>query len=51
MLEEAARILRNFDETCAPMFRQILTLSLQNDKLRTARDLLLTRLMSGEVVA
>jgi len=33
------------------MFRQILTLSLQNDKLRTARDLLLPRLVSGEVVA
>jgi len=51
LLEEAARILCDLHEICAPMFRQILTLSLQNDKLRTARDLLLPRLMSGEVVA
>jgi type I restriction enzyme S subunit len=31
------------------MFRQVRTLHSQNQKLRAARDLLLPRLMSGEI--
>lgn len=42
-------LLRNFTDSCAPMFRQIHNLALQNQKLRAARDLLLPRLMSGEI--
>lgn len=42
-------LLDIFTETVRPMFRQIRTLHLQNQKLRTARDLLLPRLMSGEI--
>ncbi len=42
-------LLRDFDDSCAPMFRQIHVLALQNQKLRTARDLLLPRLMSGQI--
>ncbi len=49
VMRPAATLLRDYDETCAPMFRQILTLSFQNEKLRVARDLLLPRLMSGEI--
>ena len=49
MLRPKVSLLRAFDEYCAPMFRQILTLSLQNQKLRAARDLLLPRLMNGEI--
>ena len=49
VIRPTLRLLRDFDETCAPMFRLILTLSLQNEKLRAARDLLLPRLMSGEI--
>lgn len=42
--------LRNqFDEFLNPMFRQLSLLRTTNDRLRTARDLLLPRLMSGEV--
>jgi type I restriction enzyme S subunit len=40
-----------FQETAAPMFRQIALLLFQNQKLRAARDLLLPRLMSGEIAA
>jgi len=38
-----------FGEFVRPVFRQVRTLHLQNRRLRAARDLLLPRLMSGEV--
>ena len=38
-----------FTETVRPMFRQVKTLHSQNQQLRAARDLLLPRLMSGEI--
>jgi type I restriction enzyme, S subunit len=38
-----------FTETVRPMFRQTKTLHAQNGKLRAARDLLLPRLMSGQI--
>ncbi len=40
-----------FDEQVTPMFAQLRNLRLQNQKLRAARDLLLPRLMSGEIAA
>lgn len=43
-------LLGVFTESVRPMFRQIKTLHSQNQKLRAARDLLLPRLMSGEMV-
>jgi type I restriction enzyme S subunit len=43
------RLVRMFESTVAPMFQQISNLMEQNDKLRTARDLLLPRLISGEI--
>jgi type I restriction enzyme S subunit len=43
------RLLELFDEIAEPMFSQAHNLRLQNQKLRAARDLLLPRLMSGEV--
>lgn len=49
ILRPKVSLLQDFDEYCAPMFRQILILSFQNQKLRAARDLLLPRLMSGEI--
>lgn len=42
-------LLSSFDEFAAGIFTQIKNLNLQNQKLRTARDLLLPRLMSGEI--
>lgn len=42
-------LLDLFDETIEPMFYQIDNLLRQNQKLREARDLLLPRLMSGEI--
>jgi type I restriction enzyme S subunit len=41
--------IRLFEETVAPMFHQVGNLLVQNEKLRAARDLLLPRLMSGEI--
>jgi type I restriction enzyme S subunit len=38
-----------FDELAVPLFDQISNLDTQNQNLRAARDLLLPRLMSGEV--
>jgi type I restriction enzyme S subunit len=42
-------LMRQFGEIAAPSFRQREVLALQNQKLRAARDLLLPRLMSGEL--
>lgn len=42
-------LINNFDELIEPVFRQINCLIECNHRLRAARDLLLPRLMSGEV--
>ncbi|WP_341918888.1 restriction endonuclease subunit S [Polaromonas sp. YR568] len=42
-------MLRLFDEAVTSVFDQVENLASQNQKLRTARDLLLPRLMSGEL--
>ena len=42
-------LLNQFDEAVAPMFAMIVNLATQNQALRAARDLLLPRLMSGEI--
>jgi len=44
-----AKNVRLFEETVAPMLNQVGNLIQQNQKLRAARDLLLPRLMSGEI--
>jgi type I restriction enzyme, S subunit len=40
---------RQYAENVEPMFEMVETLADQNQKLRVARDLLLPRLMSGEL--
>jgi type I restriction enzyme S subunit len=45
----AEKMIRHFEDAVAPMFRQITNLMEQNERLRVARDLLLPRLMSGEI--
>ncbi|MDP4028425.1 MAG: restriction endonuclease subunit S [Gallionella sp.] len=42
-------LLSAFDEFATDVFAQIKNLNVQNQKLRAARDLLLPRLMSGEI--
>lgn len=44
-------MLRLFDDAITPVFDQVENLASQNQKLRAARDLLLPRLMSGELAA
>ena len=44
-----AAFLTHFHEATEPNFRLIANLDLQNQKLAQARDLLLPRLMSGEI--
>jgi type I restriction enzyme S subunit len=45
-----SRTIRNqFEDVVAPMFAQMAKLRTPNQKLRAARDLLLPRLMSGEI--
>jgi type I restriction enzyme S subunit len=44
-------MLMSFNDFVEPTFRQLHTLRIQNRRLRTARDLLLPRLMSGEISA
>jgi type I restriction enzyme S subunit len=43
------QVLLSFNEVVEPIFSQIHNLRRQNQKLRAARDLLLPRLMSGEI--
>jgi type I restriction enzyme, S subunit len=43
------KLVRSFEETIEPMFRHIENLLQQNQKLKAARDLLLPRLMSGDL--
>ncbi len=42
-------LLRTFEDSVRPLRHQITTLLIQNEKLRAARDLLLPRLMSGDL--
>jgi type I restriction enzyme S subunit len=49
VLVPPTRIVELFDDFAAPLLAQINVLRLHNDKLRAARDLLLPRLMSGEI--
>ena len=42
-------LLREFTRIATPCFDQIKVLRTKNDKLRAARDLLLPRLMSGDL--
>jgi type I restriction enzyme S subunit len=44
-------LLRSFDDFATEVFKQIKNLESQNQKLRAARDLLLPRLMSGDLIA
>lgn len=49
ILIPSTSMLRSFDEFATDVFDQINNLSVQNIKLRAARDLLLPRVMSGEI--
>jgi len=48
-LDPVPRIAALFEETVTPIYEQIFKLKAYNDKLKQARDLLLPRLMSGEI--
>lgn len=49
LLPKDKGLLSTFDDITEPIFSQIFTLSEANNKLANARDLLLPRLMNGEV--
>ncbi len=51
LLAPEPRIVREFLETAVPLHEQVARLDEMNNKLRDARDLLLPRLMSGEIAA
>lgn len=51
ILVPTQRIRAYFDDFVASLFAQMATLRSMNEKLRAARDLLLPRLMSGEISA
>ena len=51
VLVPPSTLLTLFADFVRPQFRQIKTLHAQNQRLHAARDLLLPRLMNGEVVA
>ena len=44
-------LLSSFDSVIQPIIAQLKSLSFANQKLRAARDLLLPRLMNGELLA
>jgi type I restriction enzyme S subunit len=49
VLLPSLQILKYFDNIANPIFKQIHFLTLQNQKLKEARDLLLPRLMNGSI--
>jgi type I restriction enzyme S subunit len=49
LLDPPERLMKAFEEVTVPCDEQIRVLYLQNQRLRAARDLLLPRLMSGEI--
>lgn len=49
ILLPAEALLMSFQEAVAPVLAQIDTLSMTIENLRTTRDLLLPRLISGEI--
>jgi type I restriction enzyme S subunit len=49
ILMPSRRLQAEFEEAITPMFEQLTRLRTMNQKLRVARDLLLPRLMSGEI--
>jgi len=49
ILKPTQGLVHQFEEFAEPVYGQVVTLMDQNDKLRAARDLLLPRLMSGEI--
>lgn len=50
VLIPSATIRSQFEDTVTPMFGQMAKLRIMNEKLRAVRDLLLPRLMSGEMI-
>lgn len=48
-IKPSQMILDLFDESCESIFRQLIALSLQSRELESARDILLPRLMNGEL--
>ncbi|QTA84215.1 restriction endonuclease subunit S [Desulfonema magnum] len=49
IIKPSQNILESFHKLCLPIFEQILSLQLVNEKLREARDILLPRLMNGSI--
>jgi type I restriction enzyme, S subunit len=49
ILHPPKKLITVFDEFASPLFVQIENLRTQNEKLHAARDLLLPRLMNGEI--
>lgn len=51
ILMPSRTLLEQFESFAEPLYKQSINVISQNEKLRAARDLLLPRLMSGEIVA
>jgi type I restriction enzyme, S subunit len=49
ILVPSISLMQQYEDVAMPSFRQVWILMQQNQKLRAARDLLLPRLMSGEI--
>ena len=49
LLHPSNRLIQNYEEISNPIDDQIKNIHIQNDRLRKARDLLLPRLMNGEI--
>jgi type I restriction enzyme S subunit len=49
LLWPSSKLLAHFDDLLIPIYQQLRNLRQQNEKLKSARDLLLPRLVSGEV--
>jgi type I restriction enzyme S subunit len=49
LMHPAEGLVKNFEEISLPIDNQIKTLHIQNERLSEARDILLPRLINGEI--
>lgn len=49
ILEPTPEVINSYNQLVTPIYRQIETLNIQNEKLKEARDILIPKLIAGEI--
>ena len=49
ILEPTPEVINSYNQLVTPIYRQIETLNRQNEKLKEVRDILIQKLIAGEI--